>query len=172
MKNLKRALQCKYKFYCIAKVISDTKWCRIFPHKTYTGSGLQRGWLRSCGKEMFSHVSVCSQGGLPSHNGMGQADPPQRADNSPPPPPLRVNRRAVCVLLECTLLRFEYHQCLYLCIHVYWTKRPGWQKVSTCGTRSESEKSTACRPGNKPRVDVSRPNRHTRSPTDVLKKLN
>ena len=33
---------------------------------------------RSCGKISFSQASVCTQGGLPSHYAMGQAEPPYR----------------------------------------------------------------------------------------------
>ena len=43
--------------------------------------------------------------GLPSHNAMGQADPPQKDD---PPrrmtPPRYVKPRALCILLECILV--------------------------------------------------------------------
>ena len=53
---------------------------------------------RSCGKVMFSLLSVCPQGGLPSHNAMGSADPlrrqiPQlRRQNQNPPDISRIWR--------------------------------------------------------------------------------
>ena len=57
---------------------------------------------RSCGKVMFSYMFVCSQGEvLPSHNAIGQVDPPQKADLSD-----TVNRRAVRILRECILVLY------------------------------------------------------------------
>ena len=48
-----------------------------------SGSTIVTARKRNCRKVMFSQRSVCRQGSLPSHNFMGQADPPHEKADSP-----------------------------------------------------------------------------------------